>query len=169
VPEEEIAHAMMLLLERAKLLVEGAGAVGLAALLAGRLPCQGRRAVVVLSGGNVDPLLLARVADHGLAHAGRYLVLRVVLRDQPGALARLLEAIAQAGANVLEVVHHRRGPLLPLGQVQVEVTVETRDPAHASEVAASLGEAGYLPQTAPAGPSRAGFLDFVSRDALPPP
>ena len=75
VSEEEVAHAMVLLLERAKLLVEGAGAVGLAALLAERLPCRGQKVAVLLSGGNLDPLLLARILDHGLAHAGRYLVL----------------------------------------------------------------------------------------------
>jgi threonine dehydratase len=169
VSEEEIAHAMVMLLERAKLLVEGAGAVGLAALLSGRVQCRGRRAVVILSGGNIDPNLLTRVLGHGLAHAGRYLVLRVVLMDRPGRLARLLEVIARADANVLEVNHHRHGLHLPMGQVQVEVTVETRDAEHATYVAQQLEEGGYLPVQVPPSTQPPSILSFVSRDVLTQP
>ncbi|MBI4328838.1 MAG: threonine ammonia-lyase [Chloroflexi bacterium] len=143
VPEEEVAKAMVLLLERAKLLVEGAGATPLAALLAGAVQAQGKTVVALLSGGNVDPLLLSRVFDHGLAHAGRFLLLEVVLLDRPGQLAALLARLAEAGVNVLDIVHHRRSIYLPVGQVEVEITVETRDARHVAEVARLLEEAGY--------------------------
>lgn len=164
VTEESIAHAMVLLLERTKLLVEGAGAVGLAGLLSGRVRPAKDKVALVLSGGNLDPTLLSRVLEHGLAHGGRYLVLRVLLVDRPGQLARLMNALAGAGANVLEVSHQRHGILLPVGQVQVEVTVETRDAAHAEAVAKHLRDQGYLPQEQ----SQAlplGVLAFTSREA----
>jgi threonine dehydratase len=142
VTEEEISQAILLLLERAKAVVEPAGAVSLAAILAGKVPGTGP-AVAVLSGGNVDPLLLIKLIDHGLTAAGRYLVLRIVLDDRPGALATLTESIAAMGLNVLSVEHHRSGVELPLDQVEVLITVETRDPAHRDEVVAALRGAGY--------------------------
>ncbi|MBI4233177.1 MAG: threonine ammonia-lyase [Chloroflexi bacterium] len=166
VSEEEVAHAMLLLLERAKLLVEGAGAVGVAALLGKRIPCLGQKVAVVLSGGNVDPNLLAHVLEHGRAHAGRYLVLWVVLPDLPGQLALLAEAISRAEANVIDVAHRRRGIHIGMDQVQVEITVETRDAAHAAQVAASLGESGYLAQEPPAPLYPGSILHFVAREAL---
>ena len=92
---------MMLLLERDKLLVEGAGAVGLAAVLRGKIQVVGKRVGVVLSGGNVDPHLIARVVEHGLAHAGRYLVFRVMVEDRPGQLSRLLNIVSSTDVNVL--------------------------------------------------------------------
>lgn len=125
--------------------------------------------MVILSGGNIDPNLLTRVLGHGLAHAGRYLVLRVVLMDRPGRLARLLEVIARADANVLEVNHHRHGLHLPMGQVQVEVTVETRDAEHATYVAQQLEEGGYLPVQVPPSTQPPSILSFVSRDVLTQP
>jgi len=143
VTNEEIAWAIVLLLERAKLLVEGAGAAAMAALLSGHIAASGKTVVAVLSGGNIDPLLLSRVLDHGLARQGRFLMLGVYLQDVPGQLARLLEVVAQTGANVVEVTHHRRGLDFPPGRVEVQIMVETRDPEHAAVLAQRLQERGY--------------------------
>ena len=143
VTEEEISRAILLLLERAKAVVEPAGAVGLAALLAGKVPGTGP-AAVVLSGGNVDPLLLVKLIEHGLSAAGRYLVLRVVVGDQPGSLALLTAAVADRGLNVLSVEHHRSGLSgLGIDEVEVLLTLETRDPAHRDQIVADLTADGY--------------------------
>lgn len=142
VSEEEISGALLLLLERAKAVVEPAGAVALAALLAGRVGGRGP-AAAVLSGGNVDPLLLLRVVDHGLSAAGRYLLLRVVLEDRPGSLASLAAEVASLGLNVLAVEHHRWGLRLGVQEVEVQLTLETRDPQHRSEVVERLRRAGF--------------------------
>jgi threonine dehydratase len=142
VTEEEISQALLLCLERAKAVVEPAGAVGLAALLAGKVPGNGP-AVAVLSGGNVDPLLLIKLIDHGLTSAGRYLVLRIVLSDSPGALASLTRAVADMGLNVLDVEHHRSGRTLGLEEVEVLLTLETRNPGHRGQVVADLVDAGF--------------------------
>ena len=143
VTEEEISQAVLLLLERAKALVEPAGAVGLAALLAGKVAGTGP-ATTVLSGGNVDPLLLMKLIDHGLSAAGRYLVVRVVLGDRPGALASLTATLATLGLNVLSVEHHRSGLALGVDEVEVLLTLETRDPDHRHEIVASMGAAGFV-------------------------
>ena len=142
VSEESISHALVLLLERAKLVVEPAGAVGVAAMLddPGRFATP---AVVVLSGGNIDPLLLGKVIRHGMASAGRYLNIRVRIPDRPGGLARLLGELADAGANVLEVVHQRTSTTLSIDEVEVHVSVETRGPEHAESVLGRLREHGY--------------------------
>jgi threonine dehydratase len=142
VTEEQISSALLLLLERAKAVVEPAGAVALAAVLAGLVPGRGN-VVSVLSGGNVDPLLLIKLIDHGLSAASRYLLLRIVLSDHPGALAELTTAVAGMGLNVLEVEHHRAGVNLGIDQVEVLLTVETRDPAHRHEVVQALTAAGF--------------------------
>ena len=142
VTEEELSRAVLLLLERAKAVVEPAGAAGLAALLAGKVPGSGA-AAVVLSGGNVDPLLLIKLIDHGLTSAGRYLVLRIVLDDRPGSLASLTGLVAKMGLNVLSVEHHRAGVRLPVDKVEVPLTVETRDPAPRQEVVDELAGAGF--------------------------
>lgn len=142
VTEEEISRALLLLIERSKAVVEPAGAVGLAAILAGKVPGSGP-ALAVLSGGNVDPLLLMKLIDHGLSAAGRYLLLRIVLGDQPGALAALLDAVARMGLNVLEVEHHRAGLRLGVDEVEVLLTLETRDPAHRLDIVSSLQARGY--------------------------
>ena len=142
VTEEEISHALLLLLERAKAVVEPAAAVGLAAVLAGKVPGDGP-VVAVLSGGNVDPLLLIKLIEHGLSAAGRYLVLRVVVDDHPGSLAALTTAIAERGLNILSVEHRRAGLALPLDRVEVVMTMETRDPEHRTEVVAWLRAKGY--------------------------
>jgi threonine dehydratase len=143
VTEEEISQAVLLLLERAKAVVEPAGAVGVAALLAGRVAGSGP-AIAVLSGGNVDPLLLGKLVEHGLSAAGRYLVLRVVVADRPGELARMLAALASKGLNVLSVDQHRAGLVdLAVDEVEVLVTLETRDPEHRDEAVADLRAAGF--------------------------
>jgi threonine dehydratase len=142
VTEEEISRALLLLLERGKAVVEPSGAAGLAAILAGKIPGRGPVATI-LSGGNVDPLLLMRLIDHGLTAAGRYLVLRVVLGDQPGELARLTARVAELSLNVLDVEHHRAGAGLQLNEVEVLLTLETRDPAHRHEIADAVAAAGF--------------------------
>jgi threonine dehydratase len=143
VDDESISAAMVALLERSKLVVEGAGAVAAAALLSGAVSARGLRTVVLLSGGNIDMNLLGRIVEHGLAHSGRYLVLRVEIDDRPGQLAAVLDILAGAGANVLDVEHRRTGSQLTLGRVQVEFLLETRNAEHAREVMTSLDAAGY--------------------------
>lgn len=164
VSEEEVAHAVVLLLERGKMLVEGAGAVGLAALLSGRFRSKGRSIAVVLSGGNVDLPLLARILEHGLAEAGRSISIRVAMRDRPGELAHLLDILAKCEANVSEVLHHRRGIHEPVGVVEIEVTAETRDAAHIDYIAQLLATNGYVPEEPPQRPGERPGLYFVSRE-----
>jgi threonine dehydratase len=141
VSEEEISRALLLLLERAKAVVEPAGAVSLAALLAGKVGGAGP-AVAVLSGGNVDPLLLIKLIEHGLSAAGRYLRLRIVMPDRPGSLASATAAVAGLGLNVLAVEHHRAGVHLGVDEVEVLFTVETRDPGHAQQIVDELRATG---------------------------
>lgn len=141
VTEEELAAALLLLLERARCVVEPAGAVGLAAVLGGRVAGDGP-VVCLLSGGNVDPMLLTGLIEHGLTVAGRYLRLRAVLPDRPGALAHLTSVLADLGLNVTDVEHHRAGITLGVDEVEVLVTVETRDREHGDEVLAALRAAG---------------------------
>ena len=142
VTEEEISRALLLLIERTKAVVEPAGAVGLAAILAGKVSGSGT-ALAILTGGNVDPLLMMKLIDHGLSAAGRYLMLRIILGDQPGALAALTGAIAHMGLNVLEVEHHRSGLTLGVDEVEVLVTLETRDPEHREHIVTGLQAAGF--------------------------
>jgi threonine dehydratase len=142
VDDDQIGNALIVLLERAKAVVEPAGAVGLAALLSGRIPGDGP-VVLVLSGGNVDPLLLIRLIEHGLTAAGRYLLLRIEVADRPGELATVTRALAELGLNVLDVEHHRVGLSLGVDRVEVMVTVETRDPEHRDEAVAALRAGGF--------------------------
>jgi threonine dehydratase len=142
VSDEEISEAIVLLLERSKLVVEGAGAVGIAALLAGKIGGSGPVAVV-LSGGNIDPTLLIQVMRHGLTSAGRYLVVRTRLADRPGELARLLALLGKERVNVVSVEHHREGMELPVAETEVELTLITRDRAHRDEVLDMLRGWGY--------------------------
>jgi threonine dehydratase len=142
VTEEELSQAVVLLLERAKAVVEPSGAAPLAAILAGKVAGSGP-AVAVLGGGNVDPLLLTKIIDHGLSAAGRYLAVRVLLDDHPGNLARLTGQVAALGLNVLSVEHHRTGLALPIGTVEVLLTVETRNAMHSDEIVAGLRAAGF--------------------------
>jgi threonine dehydratase len=144
VPEDEVAEAMVLMMEKAKLVVEGAGAVGVAALLDGQVtPAQQGSTCVILSGGNVDAGLLAVVARRHETEAGRRLVLLTRVPDRPGALAKLLECVAEAGANLLEVSHMREGIDLHVRETGVQLTIETRSRAHADAVVAAVERAGY--------------------------
>ncbi len=144
VGEDEVAKAMVSLIERAKLVVEGAGAVGVAALLGGKLDVAGRRVVAVISGGNVDINMLARVIEHGLMQEGRYYSLTVGLDDKPGQLAMLSALLSEADANVLSVAHHRFGIALPVGRVQAVLLLEVRNREHAREVERALEGAGFV-------------------------
>ncbi|WP_197022238.1 threonine ammonia-lyase [Candidatus Blastococcus massiliensis] len=142
VGEEDLSRALLFCLERAKLVVEPAGVAAVAAVLAD--PAAFRPPVVaVLSGGNIDPLLLLKVVQHGMAAAGRYLSLKVRVPDRPGSLAGVLAELAAIGANVLEVEHQRTETRLHLGEVEIFVVLETRGPAHADDVLAALSSAGY--------------------------
>jgi threonine dehydratase len=144
VPEDEVAEAMVLLMEKAKLVVEGAGAVGVAALLGGEVaPASHGTTCVVLSGGNVDAGLLATVARRHETEMGRRLVLLTRVPDRPGALARLLDCVAATGANLVEVSHLREGIDLHVRETAVQLTIETRSREHADGVVAAVREAGY--------------------------
>jgi threonine dehydratase len=144
VPEDEIAEAMVLLMEKAKLVVEGAGAVGVAALLGGQVQATPTGTTcVVLSGGNVDAGLLATVARRHETEAGRRMVLLTRVPDRPGALAALLDTVAGAGANIVEVSHLREGIGLHVRETGVQLTVETRSREHAERVVGAVAGAGY--------------------------
>ncbi len=145
VDENDIARAMLVLLERAKLVVEPAGAVGVAAILTGAVTATGPT-VVILSGGNIDPLIMERVISHGLAASERYLKLRIPLPDRPGQLARTSAIVAGQNANVVEVLHTRHGSGLQISQVELELHIETRGPEHAEQVMRALRDAGYDPR-----------------------
>jgi threonine dehydratase len=142
VDDEAISEAIVLLLERSKLVVEGAGAVGVAALLGGKIGGTGPVAIV-LSGGNIDPTLLISVVRHGLTLDGRYLVLRTRIADRPGELVKLLELIAQERGNVVSVEHHREGMDVPVAQTEVELTLITRDQEHVAVLLAAMKSWGY--------------------------
>jgi threonine dehydratase len=142
VTDEEISDALLLCLERKKLLVEGAGAVGLAALLAGRAGGSGTVAIV-LSGGNIDATTLISVMQHGLTRAGRYLALRTLIPDRPGELRNLLDLVARERGNVVSVDHHREGTTTTVIQTEVALVVATRDESHCEELLAAVWKAGY--------------------------
>ena len=142
VTEEEIARAVLLLVERAKQVVEPSGAAGLAALLSGN-GMYIEPAVVLLGGGNVDPLLLMRIIQSGMFEEGRYLMLRTRVEDLPGSLATLLSILAGAGANIVAVEHHRLATRLGVQEVEVGLEIETRGPAHIREVVATLRRHDY--------------------------
>ena len=142
VTDEQISEAIVLLLERAKLVVEGAGAVGVAALLAGKDGGTGT-AVPILSGGNIDPTMLISVMSHGLSVAGRYLVMRTQIPDRPGELMKLLSLVAEERGNLISVEHHREGIDLPVTATEVELTIVTRDEEHCRQLLAAMDERGY--------------------------
>jgi len=142
VTDEEISEAIVLLLERAKLVVEGAGAVGVAALLAGRAGGSGM-AIPILSGGNIDPTMLISVMRHGLTAAGRYLVMRTKLPDRPGELIKLLSLVAEERGNVIAVEHHREGVDVSVSETEIGLTLVTRDEAHCQQLLAAMTERGY--------------------------
>ncbi|MEQ6900509.1 threonine ammonia-lyase [Nocardioides sp. YIM 152588] len=148
VSEEALSRTLLALLEREKLVVEPAGAAAAAAVAAAALDGTADDltgpVVVLLSGGNVDPLLLGKVIRHGMTAAGRYLTLQVTIPDLPGGLARLLVEVADAGANVLEVVHERTSPRLHIGEVEVHLQLETRGEEHAAAVVERLRQHGFV-------------------------
>ncbi|WOX22420.1 threonine ammonia-lyase [Streptomyces solicathayae] len=143
VSEDALSTALLLCLERAKLVVEPAGVSPVAALLSDPKSFRGP-VVAVLSGGNVDPLVLQRILRHGMAAGGRYLSLRLRVTDRPGVLANLLGVLSAVDANVLDVGHVRTDPRLGLTEVEVELHLETKGPEHCAEVEAALREAGYV-------------------------
>ena len=142
VSDDDIARAIVMLLERTKLVVEPAGAAGVAAILAGKITASGTTATI-LSGGNIDPLLLQRVIGHGLAASSRYLKLRISLPDVPGQLVRTASIVAEHNANVVEVIHTRHATELPISDVELELHIETRGIDHGTEVVQALRDAGY--------------------------
>ncbi|TAL41337.1 MAG: threonine ammonia-lyase [Salinibacterium sp.] len=147
VTDGDTAQALLMLLERAKLVVEPAGAVGVGAILSGQIKNSGTT-VAILSGGNIDPMMMERVISHGLAASERYLKLRIPLPDRPGQLARTAAIIAESNANVVEVLHTRHGSGMQISQVELELHIETRGPEHAEQVLARLRDEGYEPRIA---------------------
>jgi threonine dehydratase len=142
VSDDEICQAILLLLERSKLVVEGAGAVSIAALLSGKAGGTGP-AVAILSGGNIDPTVLIQVMRHGLTTSGRYLVVRSRLQDRPGELIKLLSLVARERANVVSVEHHREGMDMPVNESEVELTLAMRDEHHCAVLLETLRSLGY--------------------------
>jgi threonine dehydratase len=145
VSENDIAKAILVLLERAKQVVEPAGAVAVAALLSGKAKAKGKT-IAILSGGNMDPLLLQRVIRHGLSASDRYTNFSVMLPDRPGQLALTAEVIAGAHANVVEVLHTRHGNGLQISEVELNLSVETSGHEHRLEVVKALEKAGLRPR-----------------------
>ncbi|MFF7944472.1 threonine ammonia-lyase [Nocardia gamkensis] len=150
VDEEALSQALLLCLERAKLIVEPAGAAAVAALMSRTPEELGLRGPVcaILSGGNIDPLLLTRVIGHGLSAAGRYLAVRVTISDRPGALGALLAVIGKTSASVVDVAHSRTGTWLAVDEVEVALTLETRGSDHRDDVLTALANAGYAVRAA---------------------
>jgi threonine dehydratase len=143
VDDELISEAIVLLLERTKLVVEGAGAVGVAALLGGKVGGGSGPVAIVLSGGNIDPTLLISIMRRGLTLGGRYLVLRTRIPDRPGELVKLLSLIAEARGNVVSVEHHREGMDVPVAETEVELTLITRDQEHCTLLLEQMRSWGY--------------------------
>ena len=143
VDEGDIEQAIVMLLEIEKTLVEGAGAAGLAALLKDPARFAGRNVGLVLCGGNIDPMLLAAILERGMVRAGRLARIRVAARDTPGVLARITSIVGEAGANIDEVHHQRAFSTLSVQSVEVELVLQTRNPAHVQDVVARLGAAGF--------------------------
>jgi threonine dehydratase len=143
VDDEEISQAIVLLLERSKLVVEGAGAAPVAALLAGRVAGD-TPACAVLAGGNIDATTLVSVVRYGLTVSGRYLVIKILIPDRPGQLARIVGVIAEKGANVIAIAHHREGRNIGVLETEAELTLETRDEEHSQTVIQGLAGAGFM-------------------------
>jgi len=143
VDEERIAEAILLLIEDEKRVVEGAGALPIAGLGLGQLPIEGKRVVAIVSGGNIDVHIVARIIDRGLTQSGRQIRMRVRLLDVPGALASLLGVIGKQGANVLQINHDRVASRIALGQAAVDILLETRGFGHVREVENAIVEAGF--------------------------
>ncbi|MFC4769832.1 threonine ammonia-lyase [Effusibacillus consociatus] len=143
VDDDQITKAILLLMERSKLVVEGAGAVGLAAVLDQKIAGKGKKVTVLLSGGNVDVNLLSKIIERGLVEAGRYLRLVTTVPDRPGVLLTMAKIFAEEKSNVISIHHHRMGERIVLGQAEVEVNLETRDRKHIQRILKRLGDAGF--------------------------
>ncbi|MFT9846469.1 threonine ammonia-lyase [Aneurinibacillus sp. REN35] len=139
----EISRSMLYLLERSKLLVEGAGAIALAPLLYGRLPLAGKKVAVILSGGNVDVTFMSRIIEHGLIESGRYIRIATTVHDRPGSLNHLLALLAEEKANVISIHHRRISPRIVPGQTEIELELETNDRAHIHAITNRLLREGY--------------------------
>ncbi len=150
VNDEAIINAVLLLMERCKMLVEGAGAAGLAALLSGAIQLKGKKVLVPLTGGNIDINLVSRFIEHGLASAGRYFVIHTRLTDRPGELMRMLNIIAEMRINVIDVRHQRISSRLPIMQREETITLETRDHAQCEDLLRRLRSDGYMVEEAQA-------------------
>ncbi len=148
VNDEEIISAVLLLMERSKMLVEGAGAAGVAAMLSGVVKLDGKRVLVPLTGGNIDINLVGRFIEHGLAAAGRYFVIHTRLTDRPGELMRLLGIISEMRINVIDVRHQRISSRLPIMQREETLTLETRDRGQCEQLLQCLRAAGYVVEEA---------------------
>jgi threonine dehydratase len=153
VTDEEISRAIVVMMEKSKLVVEGAGAAGVAALLSGRIRLDTPVASVVLSGGNIDTNFFIRMLERGLTHEGRLRLLRVGIVDKPGQLAKVLAVIAREGANVLDVKHYRAGWELPLEGTELEILAELKDAEHGRLIVRALEGAGYPVRLAGPSPS----------------
>jgi threonine dehydratase len=149
VDDGDIEQAIVMLLEIEKTVVEGAGAAGLAALLRHPAPFRGKRVGVVLSGGNIDPLVLSDIIERGMARSGRLARLKVELRDLPGALAKVTACLADANANIEEVHHQRAFTHLPVLSAEVEFVLQTRGPQHLAEIMSALERAGFKAEVVP--------------------
>ncbi|MGZ5156830.1 MAG: pyridoxal-phosphate dependent enzyme, partial [Caldimonas sp.] len=143
VSEDDIEQAILMLLEIEKTVVEGAGAVGLAALMKDKPAYAGRRVGLVLCGGNIEPLVLAEIIERGMVKSGRLARLRVDVRDVPGALAEVAALLARLGANIDEVQHQRAFTSLSVERVQIEVVVQTRGVAHIEKILQAMRQEGY--------------------------
>ncbi len=143
VDDEEIANAILAMLEKEKTLTEGAGAVGAAAVLNDKIPMRGKNVGVLISGGNIDVTLLSRIIERGLVKDGRLLRIRIHLPDHAGALQRLATVIAEHKANIIETRHDRAYYGVVLGDTVIDITMETRGPDHIAEIEAALDAAGY--------------------------
>jgi len=147
VNEAEIASAILMLMERKRIVAEGAGATPLAALLSKRLKTRLKKVVLVISGGNIDFHLLDRIIEKGLAQTGRLVRMSILLKDVPGALAKLTSLVAQHRANILHIIHERATKDIPIGFSKVILVLETRGPDHIREIQKGLQEKGYVLQT----------------------
>lgn len=148
VKDEATINAVLLLMERCKMLVEGAGAVGLAALLSGTINLQGKKVLVPLTGGNIDINLVGRFIEHGLASAGRYFVIHTRLKDRPGELMRMLAIISEMRINIIDVRHQRISNRLPIMEREESIAMETRDRAQCDELLRRLRAEGYMVEEA---------------------
>ena len=143
VDEREIARAMLLLLERNKLLVEGAGAVSLAALLSGRFPVKRKKTVAVISGGNVDISFLSRIIERGMFETGRFMNFKTIIKDKPGNLEKVLEIIAEQQGNVMDISLSHIGDNIYPNYAKLSLTIETRNRDHIRAILAALEQKGY--------------------------